>query len=203
MYQNAISLKTKKLLGRLSSSHLPKDSYLAGGTAIAIQLGHRKSNDLDFFTPTKFSEITWEEKLKEEFNLKTTQRDWQTIAGNIDQIKFSLFYYHHRLIESPISWNSTLLASLPDLAAIKLDTIISRGAKRDFIDIYFLSQKYSLPKLFEFYQKKFHNFSEREIMIKKALVYFDDANKDEKPQMLVDLSWNTIKENLINLVKKS
>lgn len=203
MYPNAISPKTKKLLGELGSLSLPKNSYLAGGTAIALQLGHRKSNDLDFFTPTKFSEIAWEEKLAEEFNLEVIQRDWQTITGNIDKIKFSLFYYPHKLIAKPIPWNSVFLASLPDLAAIKLDTIISRGAKRDLIDIYFLTREYSLSKLFAFYEQKYGNFSQREIMIKKALVYFDDADKDESPQMLSDVSWNIIKENLTNLVKKS
>lgn len=200
MYLNTVSPLTANLLNKLKPSDLPEKSYLAGGTAIALQLGHRKSNDLDFFTPTKFSEIAWEEKLKEDLKLKTNQRDWQTIAGNIGSVKFSLFYYSNKLIEKLIPWNGVFLASLPDLAAIKLDTVISRGAKRDLIDIYFLVKKYSLPKLFTFYEQKYGNFSDREIMIKKALVYFDDADKDEDPQMLANISWKTIKENLVNFV---
>ncbi len=85
------------------------------------------------------------------------------------------------------------LASLPDLSAMKLDTVISRGTKRDLIDIYFLAQKFSLPKMYEFYDKKFGNFKDREIMIKKALVYFDDAEKDETPDMLTPLDWDSLK----------
>jgi len=197
MYLNTVSPLTAKLLNELRPSHLPEKSYLAGGTAIALQLGHRKSNDLDFFTPTKFSEIAWEEKLKEELKLKTNQRDWQTIIGNIGSVKFSLFYYSHKLIEKLVSWNGIFLASLPDLAAIKLDTVISRGAKRDLTDIYFLVKKYSMSKLFTFYERKYGNFSDREIMIKKALVYFDDADKDEDPQMLVGVDWKTIKKGLL------
>lgn len=200
MYLNTVSPLTVNFLKKLKSSHLPEGSYLAGGTAVALQLGHRKSNDLDFFTPTKFSEVAWEEKLKEELKLKTSQRDWQTIIGNVGGVKFSLFYYPHKLIEKLISWDGVFLASLPDMAAIKLDTVISRGAKRDLIDIYFLTKKYSLPKLFTFYEQKYGNFSEREIMIRKALVYFDDADKDEDPQMLVNVNWETVKKNLIDFV---
>ncbi len=203
MYLNTLLPLTAKLLNELKSSYLPEKSYLAGGTAIALQLGHRKSNDLDFFTPTKFSEIAWEEKFKEELKLKTSQRDWQTIIGNIGSVKFSLFYYSHKLIEKLVSWNGIFLASLPDLAAIKLDTVISRGAKRDLIDIYFLTKKYSLPKLFTFYEQKYGNFSDREIMIKKALVYFDDADRDEDPQMLVNVGWKTVKKSLLDFVKIS
>ncbi|MBI4099780.1 nucleotidyl transferase AbiEii/AbiGii toxin family protein [Candidatus Microgenomates bacterium] len=200
MFTNTLSSATQKLLSKLRPMNLPPGSYLAGGTAIALQLGHRQSNDLDFFAPTKFSEISWEEKLTEELGLVVTQQDWQTLAGTIGDVKFSLFYFPHDLIEKPIPFQSLNLASLPDLAAIKLNTIISRGAKRDLIDIYFLAQKYSLPKLFTFYDKKFHNFAEREIMIKKALVYFDEANRDEDPKMISKVSWDTIKKGLVKLV---
>ena len=86
------------------------------------------------------------------------------------------------------------MASLADLAAMKLDTVISRGTKRDLIDIYFLAQKLTLPKMFEFYNMKFGKFKERELMIKKALIYFEDAEQDETPNMLISFDWEKMKE---------
>ena len=90
--------------------------------------------------------------------------------------------------------HNTCVAGLPDLAAMKLDTVISRGAKRDLIDIYFLAQKFPLSKLFNFYDKKYGDFQDKELMIKKALVYFKDADKDEDPDMLTNMAWDEIKK---------
>ena len=85
---------------------------------------------------------------------------------------------------------------------MKLETIIGRGTKRDLIDIYFLSQKFSLKQLFDFYQKKYGNLEERELMIKKALVFFDEADKDEMPEMLVSVNWEKIKRWFISEVRE-
>ncbi len=203
MFENILSPQTKNLLDRLGTSSLPKDSYLAGGTAIALQLGHRRSADLDFFTPTEFTEKQWEEKLKENLGFKLIKRDWQTLIGSIDNVKFSLFAYKYKLIEPKKVYGNMWLASLSDLAAMKLDTILGRGTKRDLIDIYFLSQRFSLKKLFGFYQKKYANFEERELMIKKALVFFDDADKDEMPDMILKISWDKIKKWLVEEIKQN
>ncbi len=153
MFTNTLSPETLDFVKKIKVLDLPTDSYLSGGTAIALQIGHRKSID-----------------------------------------KFSLFYYKHNLIGKNSDFYDIKLASLKDLAATKLDTVISRGTKRDLIDIYFLAQRFGLPKIFEFYNEKFSNFEEREIMIKKALIYFEDAEKDEAPHMLVPFEWKELKE---------
>lgn len=93
------------------------------------------------------------------------------------------------------------LASLEDLSAMKLDTVISRGTKRDLVDIYFLAQKFGLESLYKFYDQKFGNFEEREIMIKKALIYFEDAENDADPNMLVDFDWIELKKYFLKNVK--
>lgn len=200
MFENVLLLQTKKLLETMKTGSLPEDTYLAGGTAIALHLGHRRSQDLDFFTPTEFVEVQWEEKLKREFGFKLLQRDWQTITGVIGKTKFSLFGYKHKLIGPLDKVYATQMASLPDLAAMKLETVIGRGTKRDLIDIYFLAQKFSLSRLFDFYQEKYGNLSERELMIKKALVFFEEAEGDEMPDMLEKVSWQEIKEWLVSQV---
>lgn len=202
MHEEILLPQTKKLLAKITPQNFPAGFFLAGGTAVALHLGHRCSVDLDFFTPTEFTEIQWEEKLKKDLGFKLLKRDWQTLIGYIDRVKISLFTYGYKQLAPPEIYHQVPVASLPDLAAIKLDTIISRGTKRDLIDIYFLAQKFALKNLFTFYQKKYGNLEEKEIMIKKALVFFDDADKDEMPKMLVPADWKGIKKWFLSEVKK-
>ena len=193
MFEQTVSPETLNLIKSFGDDNLPKNTYLAGGTAIALQIGHRKSLDLDFFTDTEFVENQWQQKLEKKFGFKLMQKDWQTLTGEINTTKFSLFYYKYPLIEKNVDFYVIKLASLEDLSAIKLDVVISRGTKRDLIDIYFLAKKFGLTKMFEFYERKYGNFAERELMIKKSLIYFDDAEKDENPQMLVNFDWEELK----------
>src|SRR5207249_1394419 len=85
------------------------------------------------------------------------------------------------------------LASLEDLSAMKLAAIMSRTTKRDFIDLYYLAKKFGLQTLFKFYQDKYEDLEEKEVMLKKALIYFDEANKDEMPFMLTPVKWEVVR----------
>lgn len=201
MFENVLNPKTRSLIKTLKANNFPKNSCLGGGTAIALQLGHRLSADLDFFTSSQFNENQWEEKLKKELGFKLIQKDWQTLTGSAKGVKLSLFGYKYKLLQKPLKFYNTLIASLPDLATMKLETIISRGAKRDFLDIYFLAQKYSLEQLLNFHQKRHVNLSERRLLIKKGLVFFDEADKDEMPCMFVDTNWNKVKEWMVKEVR--
>ncbi|MBI2007468.1 MAG: nucleotidyl transferase AbiEii/AbiGii toxin family protein [Candidatus Blackburnbacteria bacterium] len=201
MLDKVLTPKTRSLLKSLGPQSLPKGIYLGGGTAVALQLGHRQSFDLDFFTPTKFIETQWEQNLSQGLSFKLIQRDWQTLIGTAGQVKLSLFGYKYKLIGKLEKIYQIPVVSLPDLAAMKLETVIGRGTKRDFIDIYFLAQKYGLKKIFSFYQKKYGNLEERELMLKKGLIFFDDADKDEMPEMLVGADWGEIKKWILHEVR--
>lgn len=194
MFQEVLQSWTRKFLMGLKSSDLPPETYLGGGTAISLHLGHRHSVDLDFFVPIKFDEIQWQQNLEENFKFKLFQRAEGTLIGSVSRVKLSLLGYRYKLIKKTEKYQQVFIASLPDLAAMKLDTIISRGAKRDFIDVYYLAQKYGLQKLFEFYNQKYGNLRERKLMIKKGLIYFEEANEDEMPDMLVPADWKKIKD---------
>lgn len=197
MNEKVLHPKTKRLLVQLTPEHFPKDTYLGGGSAIALHLGHRRSVDLDFFTPREFIEQQWERKLTEELGFSLIQRDWQTLIGEMRGVKFSLFGYPYRLIREKTHFLKVEVASLPDLAAMKLDTVTRRGTRRDLIDLYFLAHHFSLEKLLRFYQLKYGKLPERELMIKKALVFFDDAENDEMPEMLLKVRWEEVKKYLI------
>lgn len=202
MLEKILTQKTQVLLQKLRPGNLPKGTYLGGGTAVALHLGHRQSFDLDFFTPTEFIELQWEQRLTKELVFKLAQRDWQTLIGTVDGVKISLFGYKYKLIRKPGIFYSIKVASLPDLAAMKLETVIGHGTKRDFMDIYFSAQKYGLQKLFEFYQEKYGNLEERELMLKKGLVFFEEADKEEIPQMLVKTDWSEVKRWILSEVRK-
>ncbi len=86
------------------------------------------------------------------------------------------------------------LADIPDIAAMKLDCISARGAKRDFVDLFYICRAgYSLDKLFKFYDKKYSKLSSNLVPIHKSLVFFEDADIEEMPRMLKQTSWEEIK----------
>lgn len=196
MHQEILLPQTKALLEKLKPENLPPDTYLAGGTAIALYLGHRRSADLDFFTLSTFAEEQWEQKLGQELKFSSLQRDWQTLVGTIEDTKFSLFGYKYRLIGKKEQIFGVEVASLEDLAAMKLSTILGGGTKRDLIDIYFLAQKFTMFEMFAYYDQKYGDFVQKEFMIRKALTYFEEADGDEMPEMLIPADWETVKNKL-------
>jgi len=83
---------------------------------------------------------------------------------------------------------------------MKISAIASRGTKRDFVDLYFLAKKFGLDKLFDYYDQKFGRLEERELMLKKALVYFSDAEDDEMPDRVDPLKWDEVKRYFLKSV---
>lgn len=184
---------TKRLLEQFRAEDLPQGTYLAGGTAIALWLGHRQSVDLDWFTAQEFDEKMWQMKWETEWGFKLRGRDWQTLTGVIDDVKTALYYYKYPLIDKASAYNNVTIAGLKDLAAMKMDVVMSRGTKRDFVDLYFLTQKFGADQMFQFYDQKYGNLADRELMIRKALIYFKEADQDEMPRMLVQVDWTEVK----------
>ena len=126
--------------------------YLAGGTALSLFLGHRVSIDLDFFTPHEFNETQLIKKLTSLPDFVQEGNEQWTVWGKINHTKFSIFYYKYPLLEPTVSFENIQLASLPDIAAMKIHAIEDRGTRRDFVDVYFLAKKYTLEEMLEFYQ---------------------------------------------------
>lgn len=203
MFNQVITERTKSTLAVLSKEKILKDCYLAGGTALALQLGHRLSFDLDFFTETDFERRKIIQRL-EPFGLVVEREDWGTILGKIEDVKFSLFYYKYPLIADQIDYLGINIASLQDIAAMKIDAISSRGTKRDFTDLFFLIKKFkSLNELLGFYDQKYHKGNANSFHIIKSLTYFDDADEEEDPRMLAkDYSWENVKKTLKEKVRE-
>lgn len=198
MFGKILSPEAKNALAILGrEKFFRRDAYLAGGTAIALQLGHRFSYDLDFFSPVKFSAATMCRYLETnvpKFRLQRWARG--TILGFVGNFRFSLFFYEYPLLYAPISFSGIKIARIKDLAAMKIAAISERGTKRDFVDTYFISEGggVSLRDAVLLFQKKYHTASDTIPHILKSLTYFEDAEKDNMPVMIEKISWEDIRK---------
>lgn len=201
MYKKAIDKKTYTSLGILKTREVLKDFYLAGGTALALHLGHRCSYDLDLFSENKFNTATIVSELKKASVFEVDVLKDDTVEGVFNGVKMSLFYYPYRLIGDFSHYQGIKIASIADIGCMKIAALVNRGAKRDFIDLYFICHYvFPLTKLLSFYEKKYGVLSSSMINIKKSLVYFDDAEMDEMPTMIKKVRWSDVKKYFIKEV---
>lgn len=203
MFTETLFGNTKETLALLGKSRLLDNAYLAGGTACALQLGHRISIDLDFFTPKEFDAKELIRSLKKIGEFKVKKQSWGTILGVINGIKFSIFVYNYPVLfpYKPI-FNVNIL-DLRDIAAMKIDAIATRGIKRDFVDLYFICQKaIFLENTLRFYDHKYGKLSSNIVHIQKSLVYFTDAEISQMPKMLKPCKWEEIKRFFETEVKR-
>lgn len=195
--QQADLLKKLKFLDRCGF-------YLAGGTALALQIGHRTSLDFDFYAEKSFDSLKLQRLLERKFKkvvLLTKAED--TLIVKINNVAVSFFQFPYPLIFPPIKYqNFPLLAPKEDIAAMKIIAVSDRGTKRDFIDIYFLLKEFSLKEIMDFVKKKYPNFN---IYVGiRGLTYFADAEEKQhrKLYLFQFISWTVIKKFLISEVKK-
>lgn len=194
MFTEVLSRNAEENLAILGKSGLLKKAYLAGGTAAALQLGHRISVDLDFFIANEFIPKKFVKELVKCGKFKEEQASHGTVLGDFRGIKFSLFLYKYPLLYPVKDFLGVKIADIRDIAAMKIDVIATRGKKRDFIDAYFMCKGgLTLGEMLRFYDRKYGKLAPNLFHIKKSLVYFVDAEPDEMPRMLKPCNWNDVK----------
>jgi len=179
--------------------------YLAGGTALALQIKHRNSIDFDFYNKADFNPESLYAEFKNKFTkINLVRISEGTLIMNINNVSVSLFRYDYDLIRPLIELDKLFICSIEDICAMKIIAISQRGLKRDFIDIYFLLKQFSLEQIIEFTLKKYKGYNI--YMALKALTYFKDAEKEDisrKNIVIYDkISWDLIKKTITNEVKK-
>lgn len=196
MHEEVLPAGTRSVLERLTQNGILGSAYLAGGTNIALQLGHRISRDLDFFTAQKFDERVLLQRLEEQ-GFTPESVDWQTIYGFFGGVKFSYFFYSYPLLFEPIVYAAVPLADLRDAAAMKVEAIAARGTRRDFIDLFVLmrDKSWQMADLFAWYQKKYGGTRNTILHALKSLAYFVDADADDTPLVLLQpIEWTEVKQ---------
>lgn len=178
--------------------------YLAGGTALALQMGHRASLDFDFYSQKNFEPLSLREKFDKRFKkVKEIHVAKDTLILDVEGIELSFFKYPYKLINPCLKLEEVDIASMEDIASMKILAISQRGIRRDFIDIYFLIQKFGLKKIIELTKEKYPMFN---IYVGlQGLTYFKDADEDleeERFRLFKKISWERIKKHIIKEVNK-
>ena len=202
MFYDILDDKRSKILPLLKI--FKKDFYLAGGTALAFQIGHRDSVDFAFFSPVDIDTIKLFLQIQEIFidhKILKIQEEKNTLTVLIDDdIKFSFFTYRYELLKEKLDEENFFLASIKDIACMKLSAIISRATNKDYIDLYFILKRMDLKELISLAQKKFPDIDAN--LILKSLVYFADIQTEPivfKHQMEIDFV--KVERFLIEVVK--
>lgn len=196
MFETALPKNAKNALGILGQSGiLPVGSYLAGGTALAIQIGHRLSVDFDFFTPSEFDNNILSDQLAKIGTFVVTQKSPNTLLGEFNGVKFSIFTLKYSLIAQPVKFLGVDLASIQDIAAMKLAAILARSTKKDYIDLYFIDKNgFSLEKCLSLYEEKYGNLKDNLYSLITGLNYPTDAEGSIMPKMFIKVSWKEVKK---------
>ena len=195
LFYQTIDTSTLELLKKLLAVPLFKDMKLAGGTSLALQLGHRKSIDLDLFGLFTSDDDTFKTALACFEKVTTLKKSPNINIFAINDVKVDFVNYSYPWIDEIKTEDGLRLAGLKDIAAMKLAAATGRGTKKDFIDIYFLLQIYSFKEMIEFYKTKYTDGSE--FLVLKSMTYFDDAELEQEPIMFQNEPWTLIKQTIL------
>ena len=185
---------TLQLLKELQSLELLKECRLVGGTALALQLGHRRSVDLDIFGPVPQESDEIQDILRENHEVIIVKESKNIHIYLLDGVKVDIVNYQYKWIDDPVADDGICLAGVEDIAAMKVAAIIGRGTKKDFIDLYFLLKQYSLQEILDLYLQKYPDGSL--FIALKSLSYFEDAEADPMPVMFEEAAWSEIKATI-------
>jgi len=203
LFTNTLPPQTSRLISlfQTTNPNWLKNFYLTGGTALSLILGHRESEDLDFFNRNKFDPIKLQSQLELVGKLESVEIAQGTVNTYLNGVKLQFLEYPYKLIKPTISWNKIKISSLIDIACTKLQTVGMRGSKKDFIDCYFIFKQFELKELFKSLKLKYIKTDFSLTHILKSLVYFDVAEEEPMPRMHQDISWKKVKEEIIKTVK--
>ena len=167
--------------------------YLAGGTGLALHLGHGRSNDLDFFSQDSLKPEALIRRMKTLAGFALASQAPDTLHATVQSIKVSFLAYPYAVLFPFANFLGVNVADARDIACMKLSAIASRGTKRDFVDLYVASDQYGLAQLLECFKQKYPEVNYSLTHLLKSLTWFEDADKEPMPDMLAPLSWEGVK----------
>jgi len=204
LFWQTITDNMRLVLTEFSQSAIAKSFYLAGGTALSLQIGHRLSVDLDFFSPTEDIPTIRPVLENSLSKLPTTLADssWGNLVYITKDVRVGFYGYGFPLVAPLVETEGLRLASIEDIALMKLDAMLSRAARKDFYDLYFICKNVSLKQLFKKADQKYPSIRDFEAQATKRLVYFENAENETEPSLLENVAWQTVKEYFIKQAKE-
>ena len=196
LHQEVLGRSQRSLLPTLSPFARDQGFYLAGGTGLALQLGHRRSVDFDWFR-----EQPIEDPLRLAAELRTPALRFEidrvekgTLHGTARSVRVSFLEYRYPLLMPWLEVSGLRLASPEDIAAMKLAAVAQRGSKKDFVDVFALGQRFALADMLDFYRAKYGLKDVGHVLV--ALAYFDEADRERLPSLLRRWDWSTMKATI-------
>lgn len=168
---------------------------LAGGTGLALQFGHRVSEDLDFFRHRAFDPAALAETLGHRGRLAIQDRSADTLHALLDGLRLSFLRSEAALLFPGIPYRKLRLADPRDIAVMKLVAIGGRGSRKDFVDLFvYLQRSDGLEPLFSLLRQRFSAIDFNQYHLLKSLLFFDDAESEPMPRMLQEITWSEVKD---------
>ncbi len=195
MHPEILEGSQQSTLALLDRAPIPPEFYLAGGTALALHLGHRRSADLDFFCQAPFENETLLALLRQVGEIQVERSEPGTFWGQLAGVQISFIRYDYPLLDAPTKPDfGPRVAGIRDIASMKLSAIMSRGTRRDFVDLYAVCHHgHGLEHVYRWFRQKYLGISYDPYHVIKSLVYFTDAEKEPMPVMLWPCNWDEVK----------
>lgn len=195
MFREFLTEAQQTLLGLLNRIGEVRSCYLAGGTALALHLGHRRSRDLDFFRAEEFLPQDLLSALRAIGDLAVLQEAAGTLTVEWRAVPLSFFHYDYPLLrplhESP--WGLQV-ADPEDIAAMKLAALAGRGSRKDFVDLYAYARRVApLEQVFEHFRQKYRGVAVDPYHLLRSLTFFEDAEAEVMPELTERVDWDQIK----------
>jgi len=186
----------REVLQTVGRSALCPRFYLAGGTALALQLGHRQSADLDFFSETDEVRTEMHQhvvQVLKAFSPTIVEQVWGNLLLVVESLRVGFFGYGYPLIAPPVMTEGVPLASLTDIGLMKMDALVTRASRKDFHDLYAIARHISLRALLDLAPVKYPSVRDFEAMVVRTMAYFDRADQEEPLPLLQVVDWETVK----------
>lgn len=168
---------------------------LVGGTALALQIGHRISIDLDLFTHQDYDSAKIQQTLKPLGSIDTLVDKPPFLQIRLDDVKLDFLKFPYSFVQDHATVEGIRLVSIENIAVMKLLAVARRGVKKDFFDLYFILEQYSLGEILKIFEDRLPHVDLFHIL--KSLTYFDDAEADGDPKMLQKVSWAAVKKTIV------
>ena len=198
LHIETVEPQTFSLLEQLMKEPALAGFGLVGGTALSLLYGHRKSEDLDLFSTEKFENEEVISKLNQLFGGRVLLEQKPPQFGIfcfIDDVKVDLVRHSHHLIAPSKLLEGIRMFSTEDIIAMKVQAVLGRGRKKDFLDIAELLEHYSVEDFVRFHQQKYIT-QNLLISVPQAITYFKEADESEDPVSLKNQSWQQVKRDI-------
>lgn len=202
MFEAAISPKLRDLIDLLVTyQEIKNNFYLAGGTGLALLIGHRQSLDLDMFSERNIDIQTCLEIISD-LKGQIISQEKGTVHAECRNVRLSFLHYPYPLLAEQKTYRGIRIASIEDIACMKAVAVSQRGEKKDFFDLYVLIQKLGPERLKELLVRKYGPQLINLYHILKSFLFFEDAEAEPEPKVLTDITWPEVKDYFLRNEKQ-